>query len=65
VALLVVEDGDHHVVGHGVDGVGDLDDLVVVLDRAVLGLDHAADHVHDVGLVLGRLEVGLLRAELE
>jgi hypothetical protein len=31
-----------------------------VLDRPGLGLDHALDHVHDVGLVLGRLEVGLL-----
>ena len=65
VALLVVEDRDHHVLGHEVDPVGRLDDRVVVLDRAGLGLDHALDHVHDVGLVLGRLQVGLLGGEVE
>ena len=43
----------------------DLDDRVVVLDRAGLGLDHALDDVHDVGLVLGRLQVGLLGREVE
>ena len=37
---------------------------VVVLDRAGLGLDHALDHVDDVGLLLGRLEVGLLGREV-
>src|SRR5215207_8882763 len=41
VALLVAEDRDHHVVGHGIDLVRELDDAVVVLDRAGLGLDHA------------------------
>jgi hypothetical protein len=65
VALLVVEDVDRHVLRDPVDAVGRLDDAVVVLDRARLGLDHAADHVHDVGLVLWRLEVGLLRLEVE
>src|SRR5215207_2877722 len=65
VALLVVQDRDHHVLRHEVESVGELDDAVVVLDRAGLGLDHALDHVHDVGLVLGRLQVRLLRVELE
>ena len=37
---------------------------VVVLDRAGLGLDHALDHVDDVGLVLRRLQVALLGAEV-
>ena len=36
----------------------------VVLDRAGLGLDHAADHVHDVGLLLRRLQERLLGGEL-
>ena len=35
----------------------ELDDPVVVLDRAGLGLDHAANDVHDVRLVVGRLEI--------
>src|SRR3954466_7667888 len=65
VALLVVEDRDDHVLGHEILAVAELDDPVVVLDRAGLGLDHALDHVHDVGLVLGRLEVALLGAEVE
>ncbi len=64
VALLVVEDGDHHVVRHRIDLVGDLDDPAVVLDRAPLGLDHALDHVHDVDLLRGGLKVGLLGGEL-
>ena len=51
VALLVVEDRDHHVLGDRVDPVGLLDDPAVVLDRARLGLDHALDHVDDVDLV--------------
>src|SRR5215211_4935500 len=45
VALLVVEDLDHHVLGHQVLVVAELDDPVVVLDGAGLGLDHALDHV--------------------
>ena len=57
VALLVAQDRDHHVLRDPVDAVGHLDDPVVVLDRAGLGLDHALDHVHDVGLLVGRLEV--------
>jgi hypothetical protein len=57
VALLVAQDRDHHVLRHVVEPVGELDDPVVVLDRARLGLDHALDHVHDVGLVRGRLQV--------
>jgi hypothetical protein len=36
-----------------------------VLDRAGLGLDHALDHVHDVRLLAGRLEVRLLGVEVE
>jgi hypothetical protein len=44
VALFVVEDVDHHVVGDGIDLVGDLDNAGVVLDRSGLGGDHAADH---------------------
>ena len=64
VALLVVEDLGDHVLGDGVDTLARLDDAVVVVDRPGLGLDHAADHVDDVGLVLGRLEVGLLGLEL-
>src|SRR4051812_34807683 len=52
VLLLVAQDGDDHVVGDGVDALGLLDDEVVVLDRAGLGLDHALDHVDDVGLVV-------------
>src|ERR1044072_9117732 len=65
MGLLVVEDRDRHVLRDPVAAVGDLDDAVVVLDRAGLRLDHAADHVHDVGLVRGRLEIGLLGAELQ
>ena len=38
---------------------------VVVLDRAGLRLDHALDDVHDVGLVLGRLQVALLGLEVQ
>ena len=38
---------------------------VVVLDGAGLGLDDALDDVHDVGLVLGRLQVGLLGGEVQ
>src|SRR5919204_3142452 len=53
VALLVVEDLDHHVLGHQVLALAELDDPVVVLYGAGLGLDHALDHVHDVRL-LGR-----------
>ena len=45
--------------------VGLLDDPAVVLDRARLGLDHALDHVHDVDLLVGRLQVGLLGREVE
>ena len=37
---------------------------LVVLDRARLGLDHALDDVHDVGLVLRRLQVVLLGREV-
>src|SRR5438093_1408350 len=65
VALLVVEDLDRHVLRHPVDAVRRLDDPGVVLDRAGFGLDHALDHVHDVGLALGRLEVALLGLERE
>src|SRR5688572_31680814 len=65
VPLLVPQDGDDHVLRDVVDSVRDLDDAVVVLDRTGLGLDHALDDVHDVGLLLRRLEVRLLRAELE
>jgi hypothetical protein len=60
VLLLAAEDLDDHVLGDVVEPVGRLDDRVVVLDRTGLGLDHTVDHVHDVGLVLGRLQVGLL-----
>ena len=59
------EDRDHHVLRHRVAALAELDDLVVVLDRPALGLDHAAHHVQHVGLSLGRLEVGLLRGEVE
>ena len=59
VPLLVVEDLDHHVLGDRVDALGLLDHPRVVLDRPGLGLDHAADHVDDVGLLLRRLQVGL------
>src|SRR4051794_16860858 len=65
VALLVAQDRDHHVVGHRIDLLGRLDDRVVVLDRAGLGLDHALDDVHDVGLVRGRREIGLLGREVD
>src|SRR4051812_36971196 len=65
VALLVAEDRDHHVVGHRVDVLGELDDPVVVLDGAGLGLDHALDDVHDVGLLVGRLQEGLLGGEFQ
>jgi hypothetical protein len=64
VAFLVAQDLDHHVLRDPVDAVGDLDDAVVVLDRTRLGLDHALDHVHDVGLLLGRLQERLLGLEL-
>src|SRR5215213_973863 len=57
VPLLVMEHVDHHVLGDRVDPLGLLDYAGVVLYRAGLGLDHAADHVNDVGLLLGRLEV--------
>src|SRR6185437_13450618 len=65
VALLVAQDGDDHVLGDGIDLVGLLDDAVVVLDGAGLGLDDALDDVHDVGLVLGRLQIGLLGGEVQ
>ena len=65
VALFVLEDRDHHVVGDRVDLLGLLDDVAVVLDRASLGFDYAADHMDDVDLVVGRLQVGLLGSELE
>lgn len=64
MALLVGEDRRDHVVRDRVGAVGLLDDPVVVLDRTQLGLDDALDDVDDVGLVLGRLEVGLLGGEL-
>ena len=63
MALLVVQDVDRHVLGHGVGALGLGHDPAVVLDCAALGLDHALDHVHDVGLLVGRLQVGLLGAE--
>src|SRR3712207_8569453 len=59
------EDGDDHVVGDGVDALGHLDDPVVVLDRAGLGLDHALDDVDDVGLLLGRLRSEEHTSELQ
>jgi hypothetical protein len=65
VALLVAQDVDDHVLRDRVPALGELDDRVVVLDRAGLGLDHALDDVHDVGLRLGRLEIGLLGLEVE
>src|SRR6478735_5897179 len=65
MALLVAQDADHHVLGDRVDALGLLDDRRVVLDRAGLGLDHALDDVDDVRLLVGRLQVGLLRAEVE
>jgi hypothetical protein len=64
VALLVVEDRDHHVIRNRVALVGGLDDLVVVVDRAGLRGDHALDDVYDVALVLGWLQVGLLGLEV-
>ncbi len=65
VAFLVAQDGATMSVVTGVDRLGDLDDPVVVLDGAGLGLDDAADDVDDVGLALGRLEEGLLGDEVE
>src|SRR5918995_5790248 len=65
MALLVAKDVDDHVLRDGVAALAELDDLVVVLDRARLGLDHALDHMDDVGLVVGRLEVRLLGVEVE
>ena len=53
VALFVVEDADHDVLGDEVEVVAELDDAVVVLDRALLSCDHAFDDVHDVGLAMG------------
>src|ERR1700749_1266966 len=46
VPLLVAEDRDHHVLSDRVAALGLPDDPRVVLDRAGLGLDHAADHVN-------------------
>src|SRR3954453_20851862 len=65
VALLVAKDRDDHVLRDRVDALGELDDRVVVVDRAGLGLDHALDDVDDVGLVVGRLQERLLGGELE
>ena len=65
VALLVAQDVDDHVLRRPVDAVAGLDDAVVVLDRARLGLDHAADHRDDVRGVLGRLQRRLLGRERE
>src|SRR5918997_2837983 len=55
-SLLVVEDGYEHVVGDGVQLFRLPDDAGVVLDRAVLRVDNALYDVHDVDLVLGRLQ---------
>ena len=53
VALLVAQDRDDHVLCDRVAAFAELDDLVVVLDRAGLRLDHSLDHVDDVGLLVG------------
>src|SRR4051794_10031279 len=65
VALLVAEDVDDHVLGHEVLAVAELDDPVVVVDRAGLGLDHSLDEGDDVRRAVRRLEVGLLGFEVE
>src|ERR1700712_1852708 len=65
VAFLVAQNRDDHVLRHGGDLVGLLDDLRVVVDRTALGLDHALDDMDDVGLMLRRLQIGLLCAEVQ
>ena len=64
MSLLVAQDRDRHVLGDRVEAVRLLDDPCVVLDRAGLGLDHAADHVDHVGLLAGRLQKALLGREV-
>src|SRR5829696_2937772 len=64
VVLLVAEDVDHHVLRRPVDTVAGLDDAVVVLDRAGLGLDDATDDADDVGRIT-RLQRRLLVHHVE
>src|SRR5690606_9486626 len=63
--FLVAEDLDHHVLRHVVQVLAELDDAAVVIDRALLRLDHSLDHVHDVGLHIGGLQEILGRLELQ
>jgi hypothetical protein len=65
VAFLVGEDGGDHVGGDWVVVAAGLDDLDVVVDRALLGLDDAADDGGDVGGVGGGLEAPLDGLEVE
>src|SRR4051794_4931702 len=64
VALLVVQDIYDHVVRDRVYVLGLLDDVRVVLDRAVFGIDDALYDVHDIDLVLRWLELVLAGFEL-
>ncbi len=63
VALLVGQDRRDHVLRDRVE-IGLLDDEVVVVDGAFLGLDHALDDGHDVAAVRRRLQAVLARREL-
>src|SRR5215203_3186439 len=56
VRLFVAQDVDDHVLRDPVHLVGRFDHLVVEPDALALGFDHALDDVHDVGLLLGRLQ---------
>src|SRR5688500_3917508 len=56
VAFLILQDSDHEVLRHVIHAITQLDDLIVVLDGALLGLDDAFDDVADVGLHVRRLE---------
>lgn len=63
MTLLVTKDLDRHVLGHRVDPIGRFDYPGVVLDRPGLGLDHTANHVNDVSLLLRRLQIVLFGDE--
>ena len=63
--LLVGQKVDHHVLGHIVQSVRKVDDLLVLADRCFLHSKDSVDHCHHICAVQRRLQQVLIPRQLK
>ena len=65
MCLLIGSNFQNEILGHQIDWVAHLDQLLVLIDRFFFGADNAPNHSDQVGAVFGRLQITLRPFEVE